>query len=235
MTMVANLSGQFAKRLCVALACIITISVSYIVINYFNRPLVGVEINLGGSLNVEQEQQVRQVITQYYAMDAMDIDIYTIQHQLAQIAWVKEVSVKRQAQHQLSIRISKRNLIAFWQDDSQLIDAQGKIITRVSSEQYNLPVLVASERDKHYILGKYLWFKENLLKIANIEIQHIIFKDNIWNIISNQGMLIKLDDVKHNEKISRLARIYPKIKRRDKIASINLNYDRGLSVAWLKK
>jgi cell division septal protein FtsQ len=235
MTIISNLFAWFIKNFFLSIALLSTISALYIGSDFIHSPLNKIQINVKGTLDSDQEQQVTYVLMQYYAIDALAIDLYKVQHELTQIAWIKEVLVKRQTRHQLSIAISKRSLIAFWQNDRQFIDAQGEIIARVNSKQYNLPLLVGTGADKQYILEKYLWLQENLLKIINIEIGQLIFKDKIWNIISNQGMLIKLDDVQHNEKISALARVYPTIILRDEVASINLNYDRGLSVVWLKK
>jgi cell division protein FtsQ len=215
---------------------------------YFQRSArlnVG-EIKIMGCMNATESELLSLAKVDFQASLA-HLDLREVSQRLAKHPWVEKVKVKRDwARKALIIEVQERvprALILL--EDLYLIDRYGKVFKRAEpKDRLDIPVLTGltrkaiMERDKRALelvhqalellelLGQRKVFTPREVSEIHLSRQH-----GLTLFTLNEGIPIRLGSGEMEDKLNRLERVLPDLRRRsEKVEYLDLNYPRKVVV-----
>lgn len=173
-------------------------------------------------------------------------DINIIQKNIAQLPWIKQVSIRKQWPNALKIHVIEYIPKAYWNDDS-IISMEGVVFKIPKHQRYNnyfnnlkIPILCGPANKSQDVLYNYMIF-EKILKSSIFQIKSI--KMDIcfsWQLTLKNDICLKLG--RHNvvDRLLYFVKIYPALvqkiyKQNRHIDYIDLRYKSGVAIKWMNE
>lgn len=164
------------------------------------------EVIVTGRMHIERGDILKHLaVHQGDPIFGMSVD--DAQHSLAEISWVKHVSVTRQLPDKIFIDIAERKPAAIWQYQKKMsvIDDEGRTLTSDGLDEFqSLPLVVGEDAPEH---------TADLLKLLSAEpgvadqvASAVRVGGRRWDLRLKNGMSVKLPEKDAELALSRLAK-----------------------------
>jgi len=164
-----------------------------------------------------------------------DVNLSQIRHELINLAWVEDVSVRREWPDKLLVRVIEKKPVVLW-GEKRIVSTKGDLFTPEHMPKLKLPHLKGPQGQHKNMLQALArmqaWLLETDLRIVNVELN----PRRSWTLTLQSGMELRLGRNQIQERLKRFVSIYEdtlKIDKRD-INYIDMRYTNGFSVAWKK-
>lgn len=165
-------------------------------------------------------------------------DVESIQTQIESLPWVKGAIVRKIWPNRLSIWVAEYQPAAFW-NQNQLITREGKVFQLPFErlETQSLPLLGGPDYQGEKVLDAwnkiYNDFKAKNLIVKGVEID----ARGAWQVVLDNGIVLKLGRDDWKPKLERFVTIYPQIEvpENKKIDYVDLRYASGAAVSMKDK
>ncbi len=139
-------------------------------------------------------------------MPIFAVDIDTAQQSIADIPWIKDVSISRRLPNIVFVDIKERKPVALWQEHKKLslIDIEGKILTTQNLEKWKELPLVVGHGSKQNIEDLVVMLKAEPVIASEVSSASRVGKRR-WDLHLKSGLLIKLPEKDKEFALRRLA------------------------------
>jgi len=190
-------------------------------------------IQLLGSFQNIDEDEVASSLRQFIGAGFFSLDITRVQKTLGEEPWVEAVSIRRIWPDRLRIIITENKPVARW-DSDHLISDKAVVFHAETGNFAQLPVVNSASDSASQILSLY-YALETRFGSLNERVA-VLRKDSrgALDIELENGLKIKLGREGIERKIARFVAIYPQhiYPRRNQIQQLDLRYSNGFAVAW---
>lgn len=196
-------------------------------------------IVIAGEMPYTQRADIMAVMAEINLSNFFNLDVNEVQQEVAELPWVRTVSVRKQWPDEVKIYVVDQVPLARWNGDF-FINAQGKAFqAQAERVTHRLPALFGPEGSEVEALENYNNFSE-LLSYKELMIDELVLTERYsWQILLNDGVKLNLGREERVERIQRFMDVYSQIKENKKqnqeVDYIDLRYDTGLAVGWKSK
>jgi len=193
-------------------------------------------IVIGGEMPFTIRQDIESAIENVNLGNFFNVDVNSVQEQVAKLPWVYSVSVRKKWPNELKIYVVDQTPIALWNGDF-LINQNGKAfqadITRLKRP---LPAFFGPEGSEEIALDNFINLSK-LLKFSDLSIDELLLTErHSWQLTLNDGVTLNLGRENKIERVQRFIDVYPQIikttKENQQVDYVDLRYDTGLAVGW---
>lgn len=229
--------GGMAGILCLlfTLATIISSIVAVVIwMNDVNRvPLAKLVVT--GERRHISDNEIRQAILSMGTPGTfMSQDVNVLQRQIERLAWVKQVSIRKQWPDILKIHLVEYQPFARW-NDLQLVDQQGVVFNATDIKDKALPLLYGPVGSEAEVIEG--WRKmSNTLKVIDIKLKAASMTPRrAWQLVTRDDIRIELGRTDTKQRLERLIDLYPVIMQQAasaqmRIDYVDLRYDVGAAI-----
>ena len=199
--------------------------------DWVNQPIARVEVRSG--FNQLQKEDVEKVLAPWLVNRFLFLDLQEMQEVIADMPWVKMVSLKREWPDRLIVSLIEREAIARWELNG-LIDAQGQVFRPKRLDSFSgLPLLSGPQDRAQDVMQQYLSISQ-LLRPLGVTVREL-------NLSSTDSWQFRVDHVSVNigrdRRMARLQRFIRLFHERlgdrwQDVKRVDLRYLNGASVAW---
>ncbi len=190
-------------------------------------------IQLSGSFQNIDEDEVVSSLQQFIGEGFFSLDITRVQKTLGDKPWVEAVSIRRIWPDRLRIIIVENKPVARWDSDHLISDKA--VVFRAQTEDFAQLPEVNSASDSASQILRFYYALETRFGSLNERVA-MLRKDSrgALDIELENGLKIKLGREDIERKIDRFVAIYPQhiYPRRNQIQQLDLRYSNGFAVAW---
>lgn len=186
-------------------------------------------VNIDGDLRYLKRDQVQLVVDKTMSGGFFTVNLPLIHHTFEQLAWVKEVRVRRRWPDKVDVNITEHKPLAKW-GTSGIVSDQGVLFYGAISEA--LPVFIGPDNRAKEVAQAYEKYSQ-MLKKANLAIKQLqLTKRNAWQMVTNNGITIELGRTNMDVRMGKFIRAYNKhlVKLNRKIAYVDLRYPNGFAI-----
>lgn len=212
--------------------CVLSVVVAYKNINLQQvLPISAVKIE--GEFNYLDKEQLRKQTMPVVNGGFFSVDLPAIRNALVNVAWVEDVSVRRQWPDGLLVRVIEKQPVAYWGKNS-LLSSKGIVFVPHKKLVTNMPELEGPD-GQHAIMLKELarmqaWLSGTGLYINKMKLD----ARRSWTIQMSEGLELRLGRKQMHERLQRFASVYKNNLQAEKreIKHIDMRYTNGFAVAW---
>ncbi|AMA65105.1 Cell division protein FtsQ [Candidatus Arsenophonus lipoptenae] len=190
-----------------------------------------------GERQYTQDDNIKKLISSLSIYNTyMGIDINKIRHQIKNIPWIKQVSVRKLWPNELRIHIVEYKPYAKW-NDNFFINEEGIIFSLpvVININSNLPMLYGPKNSEQDVLKMYRIMNQQL-SLYNFNIKSLSMTVlRSWQVILSNDMRLNIGKDNIKDRLNRFIVLYPLLQKvTDKrIGYIDLRYSSRAAVGWL--
>ncbi len=162
------------------------------------------------------------------------INVDYIHDRLKQIAWIADLHVRRVWPDQIVIRLSEKDPVAYWNDNT-LLSQNGEVFSpKQESWPTGLPKFSGPEGQQLFMLKNFLDMNRLLLplhaKISYLELTPFL----TWKLKLDNGITMQAGHKDVLTRLNQFVKVYPKIigTRVNDVDYIDLRYANGFAVRW---
>ena len=154
-------------------------------------------------------EEVNNVLNLVRGMDILDVDLASVQNQIAELPWVDSVSVERHLPDTIYIRISEKKPIAIWQHNKTYfpLDETGEPIDDNKTVLSNLILVVGQDAPEYtadliMLLNKYPTVRDYVVSAVRVGGRR-------WNLVLhdiNDGINVYLPETDIEGALQRLTK-----------------------------
>ena len=194
------------------------------------------KIQLSGTFEHLDKQEVGSVLSQYIGQGFFSLDIYQLQQTLYARAWTDSVSVRRIWPDELRVMIKEKKPVARW-DDQHLLSDSAKVYLADTGAFDQLPVVHAVNHQPAWVLAQFYRLEARFNSVDERLVELHVDSRGALNVELINGLQIKVGRGNIDHKIDRLVSIYQLqiLPRREQIQRLDLRYSNGFAVAWKKE
>lgn len=186
-----------------------------------------------GEFNYLDKERLRQQALPKVNGGLFTVNLIEVRNALIDLAWVEDVSVRRQWPDKLSIRVIEQQPVVYW-GESGVLSAKGKLFTPEKKLEADLPRLAGPE-GQHKAMLKEMARMQAWLLDTELYIQSMTLDARrSWTLELSGDVELRLGRKQMHERLNRFVSIYKKHLKTDKreIRHIDMRYTNGFAVAW---
>jgi len=174
------------------------------------------------------QMQLKQVLNGDY----FTADIEAVRTSLLSLPWVQDATIRRQWPSTLQIRISERQAVAYWSDDSLLSDTGELFTPKHITKEMQIPVINGPEGLHHKVWG-FLVTLHTELSGLGLDVDRLELDERrSWSMLLSNGVELQLGRNDTQRRIQRFVKVFsmqnaPKL---DDIKYIDLRYPNGFAM-----
>lgn len=205
-------------------------------------------LSIKGDLNDQEISYIsNSLATSGLLRNFIKMDVNEIQEAVGKISWVESVAVRKQWPAYLHLAIVKKQPVARWNGNQQLLSTKLGIYDAPEGEDYNsLVLLVGLEYKAKDIYQNYQSFRELLAQVGCGITKVVLTNRQSWELYLDNGikLIVGRENIEANEmedqdvvlqRVERFTKIYPNIRKNfARISYIDLRYDSGMAIGWKK-
>lgn len=136
----------------------------------------------------------------------LTVDIDKLRLSLEKMAWVRNVSIKREFPNRLAVEFQEHKAVARWNDEA-LVDSYGEVFAGETTQQ--LPRFMGIEGSSAEVLQQYTEFSGKLAGL-NLKVTELVLSPrHAWQLRLDNDMLVKLGREDMQQRLSRFVTVYP--------------------------
>ena len=197
------------------------------------RPISSVQVE--GDFEYISREQLQKLLLQRVSGDFVDIDIKTIQKELAANEWVYSVAVSRIWPDALKVKIIEQQPIALWGNRGFLNRFGEVIITDKVDVIEHLPSLDGDIQKSDEVTQQYLNITQLLAKEPLIVTSLSINDNGSWKVQLDKQFDVFVGQDSMMQKLDNFLYVYDKQlkEKKDYIKLVDLRYESGMAVKWI--
>lgn len=138
----------------------------------------------------------------------LTVNIDELRRALAQLTWVRNVSIRREFPHTLALKFEEHHTLARW-NDSALINPQGEVFSAQTTQQ--LPRLIGPQGEAAEVAQQYKRFSQQL-SVLSLQISKLVLSPrHAWQLYLSNNMVVELGGEAMQQRLSRFVAVYPYI------------------------
>jgi len=192
------------------------------------------KVRISGNLQHLNRDQLQLVITKDLHGNLITLDIDRLRDAFAKLPWVDTVSVSRAWPEALHVVVAEHNALAHWGNEA-LVDSHGKIF--VGSSNASLPVFNGPEDSSSIMLQRYENYMQILAPLGYKVKQLNLSPRMSWEIVLENGLLIKLGQQADEQRLQRFVDVYPETIGKLQVmpSYVDLRYSNGFAMHLRKR
>jgi cell division protein FtsQ len=193
-------------------------------------PIDKVQIE-GAFVHLSQED-IRNQLKQALTGDYFTADIEAIRNALLLLPWVQDASIRRQWPSTLQIRITEKQAVAYWSDDSLLSDRGDLFKPEQVERDMQIPHIKGPE-GLHHKVWAFLVRLHAELSGLGLDVDRLVLDERrSWSMLLSNGVELQLGRNDTETRIQRFIRVFsmqnaPNI---DDVEYIDLRYPNGFAL-----
>ncbi len=174
------------------------------------------------------QMQLKQVLSGDY----FTADIEAVRTSLLSLPWVQDATIRRQWPSTLQIRITERQAVAYWSNDSLLSDTGELFTPQHVTREMHIPVINGPE-GLHHKVWAFLVALHTELSGLGLEVDKLELDERrSWSMQLSNGVELQLGRNDTQRRIQRFVKVFsmqnaPKL---DDIKYIDLRYPNGFAM-----
>ncbi|MBV53063.1 MAG: hypothetical protein CL816_03240 [Coxiellaceae bacterium] len=191
-------------------------------------------VKVMGDIGQVDQAQLQSTIVGTVHGTFFTVDIARCQQAITELAWVKEVNVRRVWPDTLVVRITENQPLAHWGKNKILVDS-GELLPNYSSELVGVPVFTGPTNSSGRV---YAMYQKLSSQLASIQLQVgdlALTPRGEWQLTTSAGMVVKLGHDHVVRRLERFTELYPTLveERSGVISEVDLRYRNGVAVRWV--
>ncbi len=203
--------------------------------NLLERPVRQVAVE--GSFKYLQQESVRQAVAPFIHNDYLTVPLGELRASLEALPWVYQAAIKRDWPDGLIISVEEQTPIAWW-GKQLLINNKGNLFAPAeASIEEPLPYLEGPEGSQEEVMRRYMDLGQ-VLDSRNLSVQSLRLSERgSWSTALKNGVEMVFGRDQVMAKLQRFLSMYDHMlgKYVSDIKRIDLRYQNGLAVLWLRK
>lgn len=192
------------------------------------------QVKLQGNTPRMSQAALNNVLAPYVGQDFFSVDVYALQHQLVQIPWVANASVRRVWPHSLSVDLAEQSAVARFGPQS-VVDSEGQVFTPESHTiPSDLPIFAGPDSQANLMLSTYQKMLP-LLKPLHLSINQLqLTSRHAWQLTLSNGTELVLGREGELDRLQRFVKVYSRLfaNKAKPAERVDLRYRNGMSVKW---
>ena len=186
-------------------------------------------INFVGDINHVSRDQFNSVVTKTLKGGFWNLNLREAKDSLEQLAWIKNVEIKRNWPNAIDVLVSERDAMARWKPGG-LLDDSGELFN--GAEDKRLPILDGPIGQHEVVAAQYLSLTQ-LLEPYEVSIDQLrLTTQRSWLGQLSNGTVVALGEKSIASRLERFIRFLPESQSRDKsLKFADLRYANGFSVS----
>lgn len=171
-------------------------------------------IALDGNPKFTQQDDIQKVIAKTGGLQGFFAqDVTSVKEQVEQLSWIKTVIVRKQWPDRLRILVSDYEPMARW-NDSAFLSKTGVVFTlpadKIPAKKF--PHLFGTNEQSRLLLKTWIEISNYLKQQGLVLTKLKLDERGAWQVILNNGLILKLGRNEWKEKLDRFMIIYPNIE-----------------------
>jgi cell division protein FtsQ len=195
------------------------------------------QVSVQGDFRYLEQDSVKQAVAPFIHNDYLTVPLGELQASLESLPWVYQAAVKRDWPDGLVISVEEQKPIAWW-GNRLLINNKGKVFSPAdASIEEPLPYLEGPEGSQAEVMQRYMDLGQ-LLDSRELSVQSLrLSVRGSWSTALKNGVELVFGREQVTQKLQRFLSIYDHTlgKYLSDIKRIDLRYQNGLAVHWLRK
>ena len=187
-------------------------------------------INFVGDINHVTRDQFNSVVTKTFKGGFWNLNLREAKDSLEDLAWIKNVEIKRNWPNAIDVLVSERDAMARWKPGG-LLDKSGELFD--GAEDKRLSVLDGPIGQHGVVVAQYLSLTE-VLEPYQVTIDQLrLTRQGSWHGRLSNGTAVALGEKSIASRLERLMRFLPESQSRYKslVKFADLRYANGFSVS----
>jgi cell division protein FtsQ len=190
------------------------------------------KVQIEGAFVHLSQDDIRQQLRQTLTGDYFTADIEALRKSLLLLPWVQDASIRRQWPATLQIRITEKQAVAYWSDDSLLSDRGELFSPQEIKRDMQLPHISGPE-GLHHKVWQFLVSLHTELSSLGLEVNRLVLDERrSWSMQLSNGVEMQLGRNDTERRINRFIKVFsmqnaPNI---DDIEYIDLRYPNGFAM-----
>jgi len=189
-------------------------------------------VKIEGTFVHLSRDDIQLQLKQALSGDYFTADIEAVRTALLSLPWVQDATIRRQWPSTLQIRITERQAVAYWSDDSLLSDTGELFTPKQITKDMQIPVINGPEGLHHKVWGFLLTLHTELsglgLDVDKLELD----ERRSWSMLLSNGVELQLGRNDTERRMQRFVKVFsmqnaPKL---DDIKYIDLRYPNGFAM-----
>lgn len=190
-------------------------------------------VRVEGALSQAERDAIRSVLGEALTEGVLSIDLDALTTRIFDLAWPREVRVRRLWPNGLLIQVEREPLVALWGDDAFLTSA-GKVVRLPGLEEGPLPELSAHLSTPLQTMQTFLLLQQQL-RASELAIDSL--RENPlgeWVMTLDNGTSVALGNRHLTERLQRFLLLYRQVlaERSAEPVHVDTRYENGLAVRF---
>ena len=187
-------------------------------------------INFVGDINHVSRDQFNSVVTETFKGGFWNLNLREAKDSLEELAWIRNVEIKRNWPNAIDVLVSERDAIARWKHGG-LLDKSGELFD--GAEDKRLSILDGPVGQHGVVVAEYLNLTD-LLEPYGVTIDQLrLTTQRSWYGNLSNGTVVALGEKNISSRLKRFMRFLPETQSRYKslVKFADLRYANGFSVS----
>jgi cell division protein FtsQ len=193
-------------------------------------------ISIDGEFHNQQAHEIQQALGPYVNGDFFTVDLDRARQALINLAWIREVSLRRGWPNRIVVKIEEQIPVALWNETAYLNDAAVVFSHSYIDGEIEVPHLQGPAGTQAQVLLRFQQWQP-AFSTAGLRLKKVILDGRYsWTAITADGIAIRLGKEKIEERLQRFLSMVPHHlqAKMTQIHSIDLRYSNGFSISWSK-
>lgn len=191
-------------------------------------------ITVEGELHELRRDDVAALLVGQAKGNFFSVDLAAVRRAAMTSPWVEDAVVQRRWPGTLIVAITEKRPVARW-GQGALISSRGEVFSPVTAKDVSgLPVLFGPVDKAVHVMEQYRAMNGILRAIGSHVTELQLSERRAWFLTLDNGIRVVVDNDDPVRKLQRFVYLYERqlMPDADSIASIDLRYRNGISVAW---
>lgn len=193
------------------------------------------QVRVEGELRNLTEADLQPLARAYLGLNFFVANLDDLRTALAADPWVEEVAVRRGWPDTVEIRLRERVAFGYWGERGEMVDVDGRRFRPAALRQPGpWPHLAGPEGREKALINAWREVRAQLDPVGLTLVKLTQDERRAWWLTFDGGLEVYLGRERFEERLRRLARIYPRVlaAQADRIAVVDLRYGNGFAVRW---
>ena len=177
-------------------------------------------------------KEVLQVVRNEVQGNFFTVDIERLRQSLEKLPWVRNVSIRREFPHRLSVQLEEQQALARW-NNAALVNRQGEVF--VARSEQVLPGFTGQDGTAAEVTQQYMKFSKQLAALDLQVTRLALSPRHAWQLRLSNGMVLELGREDMQQRLATFVEVYPHslAAMQSKVKYVDLRYRNGFAVGGL--
>ena len=191
-------------------------------------------LRVSGEFHLISDQQVRETVLPNVGKGYFAVDLEQIRKNIAALAWVKQVDVRKRWPDRLEVAVAEYKPLARW-GEKNLLAENGEIFAIPKNAIFKLPLFEGPDANTSDVMAFYSYAKPLFLGMG-LQVQSIrMSARGSWSLTLSDGLEIEVGRGEPQQRLARFARLMQQIRNDEinrQLTRADLRYTNGFALSW---